>query len=103
MSYLPLARAGYLGRVGCDVLFGYAWWVVFFEAAVLAFCCVAHAGQDEVAPAWKMSLVGLLAVTTVLLMDTANTFSLFRYYDSVLHTSQPRAVMAGAIMASMAK
>jgi hypothetical protein len=100
-GYTNAGDAGYLGRVPCDVLFGYSWWVVFLQLISLSFCAAAVAGEDLAN--WKASAAGLLGVAAVLCMDTANTFMQFNHYADVAHKSAPRAAVAGAIMSSMAK
>jgi hypothetical protein len=93
--------AGFLGPVSCGSLFGYSWWIVIYEAAVLGggVAAVAAAALDE----WAAPLAGLLGVATVLSMDASNTYRLLERVPGVEDRSRPRAALASAVILAIAK
>ena len=100
-NYQSGGAAGFLGPVSCGALFGFAWWVVIYEAAVLGgvVAAVAATALDE----WAAPLAGLLGVATVLSMDAANTYRLLERVPGVEDRSRPRAALAGAVILAIAK
>jgi len=98
-GYDVASSAGYFIPGSCSQLFGYAWWIVFLQAGVLILCTV---GFTRDLMMWRSMLIGLLAIATVLMQDTANSFLTFEH-AAVSGRSQAQAALAGAIMSAMAK
>lgn len=97
--YESAGSSGYLSPVRCPYLLGYAWTILVAQAAILIASTVCFSGDIS---SWKVSLVGCLAVMTVLTADTANTFA-FIPEQNVGQASRPRAVTAGACLCVVAK
>lgn len=92
----------YLGPVGCAHILQYAWWITFlhFFAWLLVLAYLAM----NVIHKSRIALVGILAVASVLLMDTANTFLMAKYIPGFSGTmgKRLRTAIAGAIIAAVA-
>ncbi|KAL4441894.1 hypothetical protein ABPG77_003810 [Micractinium sp. CCAP 211/92] len=93
---------GYLGPVGCSHLFQYTWWIVFLHFFVW-FLILMYLLMG-VMHKTRGALIGILAVASVLLMDTANTYLMFNYIQGFSGTmaSRIRTTVAGAIVAAVA-
>eukprot|EP00887_Chlorella_sp_A99_P005657 scaffold1.g5657.t1 len=106
--------AGYLAPISCDKFFRYLWWIwaLLLTVLVIAAVGLATATINMFRPGggkWRGqrgALVGLLAVTVTLLMDTANTFLYisdagFPLVTGVMVT-RARVTVAGAIISAVA-
>lgn len=94
------SSTGYLGApVSCSHYFQYTWWITalhfFVWALIAAYLLMGILHKTRVA------LVGLLAVATVLLMDTANTYLLLDYSTDAMG-KRVRTTIAGAIICAIA-
>lgn len=93
--------AGYNGPVDCSNFFGYAWWITWFQFVMIIVVAVALASLER----FKALLLAFLAMVTVLLMDTSNSYL---YYNNLrvanaglVGLSSPRTASAGAIMSTI--
>ncbi|KAK2076563.1 hypothetical protein QBZ16_005323 [Prototheca wickerhamii] len=94
-----LARGGavgYLAPIECSKFFRYAWWSTFYTfavwATILAFLVTVTIH--------KPGLIGLIVISMMLLMNTANTFLFFNDVqtgDSTF-TAGTRTTVAGSII-----
>ncbi|KAL4433903.1 hypothetical protein ABPG75_000344 [Micractinium tetrahymenae] len=93
---------GYLAPVDCAHLFQYTWWIVFLHFFVW-FLVLVYLIMNVIHKT-RGALIGMLAVASVLLMDTANTFLMFNYIPGFTGkmASRTRATVAGAIVAAVA-
>ncbi|KAL6780243.1 hypothetical protein ACKKBF_B40050 [Auxenochlorella protothecoides x Auxenochlorella symbiontica] len=91
------ADAGYLGPAECNTIFGYTWWIVWLQLAVLLGITFSIVKGVE---RWRAPALGYLAIASVLTMDTANTYI---YFNStpVNNHSAARATAAGAVICSI--
>jgi hypothetical protein len=100
-ALLAAGAAGFLGAVECGSFYAYSWfilWLLFTVAVVLAPLLLAADGVAS----FRAALLGLLAVTTMLVGDAANSFQAFSHVGLSGETAaRARTFTAGSIIASV--
>lgn len=93
---------GYLAPVECSHLFQYTWWIVYLHWFVWVLTLVVV--LMNVVHKARIALVGLLAVASVLLMDTANTYLMLKYSPDMTGKmkSTTSTTITGAILSAIA-
>jgi hypothetical protein len=94
---------GYLAPVGCSQFYRYTWWITFLQFIVVIMVGAALATRSIHRS--RSALTGIIAIATVLLMDTANTYLYFHNgVGNLAGTTKNRAevVLAGAIVGIVA-
>ena len=89
--------AGYNAPISCDVFFSYAWWITFYNLAVIVVTIAALIGFIQ---RFRPGVIILLAISLMQNLDTANNYLFYNYVETGSGTfdASARVATAGAII-----